>query len=744
MSIARSTTLAMLFLYGAGTPAHAAETTPDKGTTAVDAMRLEIYMGREMRAFGDAEISKDGQYIKGDRIFVNTINDEIHAVGNVFIKQGNATAEGPELRLKMDEREGEMPEPSFTIGDDTERKGRGNASTILFEGPTKERLKSVRYTTCEAGVNDWYMHANELEIDHHSETATATNAWIQFKGVPILYTPWIDFPFSNERSSGILLPTFGSTTRSGFELAVPYYWNIAPEMDATITPRYMSKRGTQVQGEYRYLDRSIPNFVNTDRIEYLPNDDMTGRSRYAINLRNQHYFGDGWRGNLQFERVSDDTYFSDMSTRIALTSRVNLPQQVDLHYDKNNLTNDWHFGIMAQQFQTLDKISYPYQRLPQITLSGFQELGPVDSRLSTEFVRFDKNSAAPATVTGDRYTLYPTASLPLMASYGYITPKVGLRYVGYNLNNAGTTFESKSTAIPTFSLDTGLYFDRTMRVVKNVYTQTLEPRIFYVYIPYVNQNRLPNFDTGLSDLNISTLFSENQFVGGDRINDANQVTLALTSRMIDQRTGVQRLAATVGQRFYFNDPRVTTCSPANPTAAECTSSSSTVHSDFLTVVTAKLLNGWNADAAWQYNTDNSETVRANVGLRYQPQAGQVLNLGYRFTRDRLEQIDVSSEWPLGTNWYGVGRLNYSLRDNAATNDKRGPIETLAGVEYNAGCWQARTVIHRLSTATANANYSIFFQLELTGMSSIGSNPMDLLKRSIPGYSNPDQISDTAE
>lgn len=743
MSIARSSTLAMLLLYGAGTSVHAAEPIADNGATTIDAMRLEVYLDREMRAFGDAEIHRDGQYIKGDRIFLNTINDEIHATGHVLVKQNDATAEGPELRLKMEDREGEMTEPIFHIGSEDELKARGDASTILFEGPTKERLKNARLTTCEDGVNDWFLRASEVEIDHHSETASATNAWIQFKGVPILYTPWIDFPFSSQRKTGLLTPTFGSTTRNGIELSLPYYFNIAPNMDATVTPRYMSKRGTQLQGVYRYLDPSDPNFINTDSVEYLPNDDLTGKDRFAIKLVNRHVFGDGWSGDLHFERVSDNAYFADMSTRIALTSQVTLPQQADLHYDKN----DWHFSILGQQFQTLDNTTFPYQRLPQVSLTGYEELGPTDANLWSEFVRFDKNSAAPATVTGNRTTFYPTISMPLLASYGFITPKIGTRFTTYSLNNAGPNFEAKSQAIPTFSVDSGLYFDRTMRVVKNTYTQTLEPRLFYVYIPYQNQNRLPNFDTGIADLNISSLFAENQFIGGDRLNDANQVTAALTSRLIDQKTGIQRLSATVGERFYFENQKVTACAPNSlSTDAVCTAPVRTgVHSDFLTVISAKLLNNWNADLAWEYNTDNSETVKANLGARYQPEPGKVLNLAYRFTRDSLEQIDLSSEWPLATNWYGLGRFNYSLRNNAATNDKRGPIETLAGVEYDAGCWQARAVVHRLSTATTtggNASYAMFFQLELTGVSSIGSNPLDLLKRNIPGYTSSDLISDS--
>jgi len=745
MTIARSALLAMLFLCGASTSAYANEpvaengsTTIDQavaeaatldkeaaGSTTIDAQRLEIYLDREMRAFGDAEINRDGQVISGDRIDFNTINGEIHATGNVHIKQGDTTAEGSELRLKMDEREGEMTDPIFHLGVDTENKSRGSASTILFEGPTKERLKSARYTTCPDGVDDWFLRAGELEIDHYTETATAKNASIEFKGVPILYTPWIDFPFSNQRKSGFLTPTFGSTSRSGFELSLPYYFNIAPNMDATLAPRALGKRGLQWQGEFRYLD---PDYQGTDTVEYLPSDNQTGKNRFLVNLAHRHVLGDGWSGGFQFERVSDDQYFSDMSTRIAITSKVNLPQQADLHYDNEN----WHFSALAQQYQTLDKLSFPYQRLPQLALSGSEDLGPVDAKLWSEFVRFDKNSKAPVTVTGNRFTVYPSVSLPWTQFYGYITPKIGVHYTSYGLSDAGTAFDSGTRTLPIFSLDSGLYFDRDMRVVKNKYTQTLEPRLFYVYIPHHDQSRLPIFDTGLSDLNLATIFAENQFSGGDRVNDANQVTLALTSRLIDQKTGAQRLAATVAERFYFTDQKVIMPGGTPRTG---------MYSDLLAVVTAKLLNGWSADAGWQYNTDTSRSVKANIATRYQPEPGKVLNLAYRFTRDSLEQIDLSTEWPMGGNWYGLGRLNYSLRDHPPT-DRRGPAEYLAGVEYDAGCWQGRAVIHRLATATANSNYALFFQLELGGLSKIGSSPLEVLKRNIPGYTSTSLIPDT--
>ncbi len=311
--------------------------------------------------------------------------------------------------------------------------------------------------------------------------------------------------------------------------------------------------------------------------------------------------------------------------------------------------------------------------------------------------------------------------------------KFGVHYTDYHLDNEAFSlngvagnYESDNRTLPIFSLDSGLYFDRDMRVVKNHYTQTLEPRLYYVYIPNKNQDNLPVFDSAESDLNLGTLFLENQFTGNDRVNNANQLSLALTTRLIDSNTGVQRLAATLGQRFYFTDQKVSL-----PGAELRTGDTS----DIVTAVTARLTNHWNVDTAWQYNTDRSTTVKSNLGARFNPEPGKVLNLSYRYTEDTLEQINISGQWPFGRGWYAMGRWNYSIREHDA-------IEGLAGIEYDAGCWQVRSVVQQISTATADSNYAFFFQLELGGLASIGSNPMTLLKRSIPGYTDSGFIPDS--
>ncbi len=748
------------------------------GAIEIEGDKLNLYLDRKMRASGNAVISKGDQKVYGDNIEYDVQNDELKVDGNVSIEIGEGVIKGPALKMRLSESIGEMRDASISLNkqidtsplnaikprndpnvytqskllnaqssltddprlyQDSYREpatpigqssiepkfnsSRGDAKAIFFEGEDKKRLKSARYTTCEAGVDDWYIKASDIELDDYTQSGTAKNAYVEFKGVPLLYSPWLSFSFNNERKSGLLAPTVGQTSRSGFETLIPYYINIAPNMDATVATRFLSKRGVQLQGEFRYLDE---NYSGVNNLEYLTDDNLSGGSRYYANFSHNHNFSNGWSAGYNFEKVSDDQYFSDMSTRITNTSRVNLPQEGRVDY----ISDVWRFNGLVQKYQNLDNINFPYQRLPQLTLAANKEWNYVNTDFYSQWAYFDKDNSAPVSATGSRFVAYPSISLPITQSYGYVTPKIGVHTTQYNLNDNNFTINgnnisnnSASRTLPIFSLDSGLYLERDVNIVKNSYTQTIEPRLFYVYIPNKNQDLLPVFDTSLADLNMTTLFTENQFAGDDRINNANQVSLALTTRMIDKDTGIERFSATIGQRYYFDDQEVTL---PGGTRSEDDST------DIIAGMTARLSNQWKLDAFWQYNTDDAGMVRTNILARYNPEPGKVLNMGYRYTEQFLEQINVSGQWPLSRGWYGVGRMNYSIRDSNL-------IESIAGLEYDAGCWQARGVIQRVQTATADANTGLFFQLELGGLASIGANPLNLLRRDIPGYLSSSEI-----
>ncbi len=756
------------------------------GGIIIDGDKLELHIDRKMRSIGNASIHQDNQHISADTLEYDELNDELHAVGNVRIEVDDTKITGPELRMHLSESIGEMQDASISmtnpstsisqkkrgqssetfarqlgglqsqhIGSDDSytspyglpvtdnidskqelpfslntaarsTKARGDAAAILLEGQDKKRLLSARYTTCEAGVDDWYIKASEISLNDYTKSGSAANARVEFKGVPLLYTPWISFSFNDQRKSGLLAPTIGSTSRSGFEVLVPYYWNIAPNMDATLAARALSKRGVQLQGEFRYLQED---YSGIDSIEYLPSDNLTNGTRYYANLKHRHDLGNGWSAGYSLEKVSDDQYFSDMSTRIVTTSRVNLPQQFNVDYADDT----WKFSALAQKFQTLRQDAYPYERLPQLSLIGNKYYNNINLDLYSQLTVFDINKDEPITgnprVTGTRTTIYPSISVPFNRPYGYVTPKFGIHHTSYSLNDDPNKESSYQRTLPIFSLDSGLYFDRDFKIAKRGYSQTLEPRLFYVYIPDHNQSNIPIFDSSLSDLNFSSLFSENQFVGNDRINNANQLSFALTTRFIESSTGTQRLSASIGQRYYFTNQKVA-LDYSDPTSFRKNNSS-----DIIAGISGQLRNSWVIDAFWQYNTDNSNSVRSTVSGRYNPEPGKVLNLSYSYRQDSIDQGDISAQWPLGKGWYGVGRANYSFKESRI-------IETIGGLEYDAGCWQARSVIQRVSTATAAANYALFFQLELGGLASIGANPLKVIQRNIPGYVSSGLIPDT--
>lgn len=737
------------------TPVMVAENATLPGQIEIEGDTLQLRMDRQMRAVGNAIIRKDGQQVTGDEIRYDMQNDELQVDGNAVITAGQTKITGPMLRMRMSENIGEMrdvsiefksspPPPSdqdssallsdqaILLSDpkrylednqsySTQQKTssfdniRATAKQVLFEGQNVKHLKNASYTSCAADVDDWYIKTNNLELNDYTRTGEATNAYVEFKGVPILYTPWMSFSYNNQRKSGLLAPLWGTTSRSGFELLTPYYINIRPDMDATVATRFLSKRGVQLQGEFRYLDE---NYSGINNLEYLDRDDLTGQTRFYAKLSHLQRFNEHWSGGYNLEKVSDNTYFSEMATRIQVTSRVNLQQTAFVNYNSEHVT----FNGTVQRYQNLDNVSYVYQRLPQLTVSYNDEWKGFTTQTGAQYVNFQTMDGMVDKPSGSRLSFYPSISYPMKNAYGYVTPKVGVQTTQYSLNNNiplgySQEYNQLSRTLPIVSLDSGMYFDRETSLFDNTYTHTLEPRAYYVYIPYRDQSKIPIFDTSLNTLNQNSIFYENQFSGDDRINNANQMTLALTSRLIDSETGIERLSGTLGQRFYFEDQKVTLPNATNNTRKS---------SDILAGFTARLSSRLNLDTFWQYDPDRGNMERNNYLLRYNPEPGKSFTFGYRYTANTLEQFDTSAQWPLGTGWYGITRLNYSIRDGNA-------VQFLGGLEYDAGCWQARAVMQRVQTATANANYAMFFQLELGGLTSIGANPLNVIKRNIPTY-----------
>lgn len=670
----------------------------------VEADRVQGHLQRELEAEGNVRMRRRGEAIFSDYLYYAFPDQELAATGNMRFEHHGDVLSGDKLFYNLERETGSVENPRYSF---PRYRARGGASKLLIESRDRYKVEKATYTNCDVGDDDWFIRVDRLEIDRQRDVGVARNATVVFKGVPMLYSPYLDFALSGRRKTGLLAPTFGSTGQSGFEFTQPFYWNIAPNHDATIAPRFLARRGTLLNAEGRYLE---PNLSGEVRGEYLPDDRIKDESRYGYSWQHRQVFGYGLSGAFDIQGVSDDTYFTDLSDKIAATSQTNLPRDGSLFYDGDW----WNASARVQKFQTLQDplapVVPPYARVPQLTLSANRQTNYIaDLGIYGEYVDFDH----PTLVNAQRQILYPSLSFPLQTSFFYVTPKLGYHYTHYTFEDSSPP---ETRELPIYSLDSAVTFERQANFRGRDFIQTLEPRLYYVYIPFREQDQLPNFDTALANFNLAQIFTENQFTGGDRINDAKQLTAAVTSRLIDPQDGNEQLRFTIGQRFYFKEQQVSLDDSAR----------NSDRSDLLFGVSGKITSRWVADFGMQYSANESRIERSNAALRYQPAFGKMLNLGYRFTRDSLEQVDISAQWPLGGRWNGLARWNYTLQDKRL-------LEGLAGVEYNAGCWAARVVLHRFVSATQEYVNSMFFQIELNGVSRIGSNPLEVLRQNITGY-----------
>ncbi len=674
---------------------------------------IQGLMNSEMQLVGNAELRKPGTVVKADDIRYFNVEDEVLAKGSVRIVRDGDVYTGPELRIRLDDSFGYFLQPKYWLSG---REGHGNAGRADFIDRDRSHLTSAIYTTCTAENSDWYLQATSIDLDQSTQTGEARNTVIYFKGVPILASPWISFPLNSDRQSGFLPPTFGVTSNAGVELLVPYYWNMAPNRDLTIYPKIISLRGLQLGADFRYLQ---PTYYGDVRYEILPNDRQAqGQNRHSFLATHSWNAGTGWSGGWNVNSVSDDRYFVDFSRTIAASSQRTLPRLATLAYSAPY----WSLTANVLRYQTLqdpsNPIVAPYEKLPEFLFRAarFDQAG-FDLSLDAQLTHFWH----PTQIRGDRFVVNPSISYPFLRPGWFITPKFSFNATQYsNLktpNAPSTGPSSYNRSVPTFSLDAGQIYERKTELFGKAYDQTLEPRIFYVHTPYRDQSRLPNFDTSLADFNFSQIFSENTFIGSDRIADADQLTTAITSRFIDSETGAERFRAAIGQRFYLSPQRVTL-----PGVAPVNSNKS----DFLLLASGETLPKLYLDSAMQYSPALKGVSRSNLGLRWQPEPTKVLNAEYRYVRGQIEQVDFSAQWPITKQWYGVGRVNFSTRD-------RKMVESVAGIEYKGCCWVVRVVAQRYSTGARTATSTIFLQLELNGLGHIGSNPLEALKRNISGY-----------
>lgn len=725
---------------------------PESRLVYIDADRMEGTVDQMIEAIGDVEVRSDDKLIVAKRIKYFQDTEEIVAEGGVRIERQSRgdIIEGSQLRLNVENTTGQLSQVNYRLHEGLQKSGgsgRGNAKLLLFEGEDNYRIRQGSYTTCPAGDDDWMLLADDLAIDNKQKVGTGRHVRIAFKGVPIAYTPWVSFSLDTKtRRSGLLAPEMGYTVRTGAELTVPFYWNIAPNIDATFSARMMSNRGIMLQNELRYIEKKATGNLLLEVLPsatsgVIPGSTNSDLNRYNVAFKHEQRFGYGWTGNVDFNKVSDNNYFIDLAYDVTKTSQANMKQEASLAYQRN-LWGDGsvNFKAMTQSFQNI-RGGGIYQRLPEFTLNITKpNVFGAELDLKSSWTSYTHRLANMP--TGSRLVFNPSISFPLRREYGYVIPKFGIHHTNYDLNanqattNLGTPLQPDRT-LPIFSLDSGLIFERDVAVRGERFTQTLEPRAMYVYAPYRDQTRLPNFDSGFTDFSFVQIFNENRFSGSDRINDANRVTLGLTSRFLEENTGKERLSLSVGQQIHFTPTRVTVAGLA-PTNSKI---------DLIAGITGHLTPQIKTDTTLQFDTNRTEVDVVRSALSFSPQLGRVINLGYRFSRFGpgallnptviplypvnpfgLHQADISAQWRFNEKWQAVGKINYSLLDSRT-------LERLVGIEYNACCWSLRFMYSQIALTPVHTTQAAFLQLELNGLMGIGISPLKALQQRIPGYTD---------
>jgi LPS-assembly protein len=708
----------------------------------------------ETIAEGDAEFRRGGIVLRADRLSYDHPEDLAIARGNVRISRDGNTYSGPELQLRVERFEGFFLNPSYFFS----RTGAGGtAQRIDFIDDQRAIATGATYTSCPAdgsGDPDWLLSTSRVKMDFEANEGIAEGAVLRFMGVPILGAPVLSFPLTEARKSGWLPPSINLDSKSGLQTAVPYYWNIAPNRDATLTPGVSAKRGVSLGTEFRYLE---PRYQGQINLDVMPDDRLVGRERHALSWQHDAALIGETQLRARVLRVSDDDYWKDFPRDLpTLTPRLLLS---DLNATRP--VGDWTTYFRAMRWQVLQNAESPidpavpaaqqqpgalvthlYERLPQIGARTLRKLGDFEIGFEGELNHFAKptNIPDPDRPTGTRLHALATLARPWITPGWSLTPRLTLNAATYSLDRPmADGRRSASRAIPTFSLDSAWVLERETTWLGRAVRQTLEPRLLYVSTPFRNQSGLPNFDSAAKDFNFESVYTDNVFSGIDRVSDANQVTAGVTTRLLDPVTGAEAVRLGIVQRYLFRDQRIT---PEGPPLTQR-------FSDVLLLGSSTLFPRWTIDGSLQYSPDIGRTVRSILGLRYSPGPFRTVNATYRLTRGLSEQLELGWQWPIygpgpeqtpsapknalrtegssckGT-WYGVGRINYSMRDSRIT-------DSIMGVEYDAGCWIGRVVAERLSTGRSEATTRLLLQLELVGLSRLGSNPLQVLKDNIPGY-----------
>ena len=690
-----------------------------------------------VRAEGDVIIERNDEVLNAQWADYDQAANTVTAGDKFKLAQNGSTVSGNKITYNLTDSTG----TSDYVRVDTEQEGRRLQSVSRqaeMKGKGLYKLIETKFNTCSPGDASWYIKAKSIEADQNSGIGVAKGASLVFGGVPVLYTPWADFPINGNRKSGLLVPNI-STGSDGLELALPYYLNLAPNYDATITPGIISSRGVHLGGQFRYLQPKYSGQIDGD---WMPHDKKRDRNnRYQFKWNHNHQLTQHLSGGIDFNQVSDDDYYRDFYGRNDIAGNVNLNRQAWLNYNHSFWGGDFSGSITTQKYQTLANESgykdKPYAYMPRLTGNWQRNIGNAEINIYGQFTRFDHDEKQ----SGSRALLYPSVKWDFHNQWGYIRPKIGVHSTYYALDQfGGTPSRHASRTLPIFNVDSGMTFERKAKLFGSNYIQTLEPRLFYNYIPTKSQNDLPNLDSSENSFSYEQLFRENLYSGSDRINAANSLSTAVQTRILNPNNGAELFRAGIGQKFYIKTDTVLLDGSVSQYERN--------RSDWVAFAHGNVSNSVRLDADIHYNQNLGRAESYSTGVRYNPEPGKILSARYKYGRnekiylqsdgsyyyDRLNQIDLAAQWPIKKNLYAIARYNYEI-------EAKKPLEILAGVEYksNCGCWSASIVGQHYVTGLNSSKNAVFFNLQLKDLSNIGNNPFEQLRLAIPGYSKTNEV-----
>lgn len=714
--------------------------------TRITADKVQGQSKVAVAAQGDVIVEHNDKVLNAAWVEYDQTRDIVRAGDSFVLYENGSTVTGEKLEYNLAKGTGSTENARL----EAEHEGRRLQSVsekAELKGKDQYVLHNTKFNTCSRGDASWYIAASSIEADYEKGVGVAKNAKLVFGGVPVLYTPWADFPLNGKRKSGLLVPTL-KIGSDGTEVELPYYFNLAPNYDATLAPGLISGRGVKLRGEFRYL---TPKLRGETSATWMPNDRRSEHNnRYHAKWQHQQTITPSVSAGVDFNQVSDDDYFRDFYGRNDIATNVNLNRQIWLNHNMRLLDGSLDSYATVQKYQTLANANgykdEPYALMPRLSTRWQKNFGNLQFNAFGQFTRFQHDDKQ----SGNRIVVYPSASWNFHNDWGFVTPKVGVHYTHYNLDAfGGRNSRSASRVLPVINIDAGMTFERPTSLWGKDYVQTLEPRLFYNYIPTKSQNDLPNFDSSENSFSYEQLFRENLYSGNDRINSSNSLTTAIQTRYLDRQTGAERFRAGIGQKFYFTTDSVALSGRIEEYPRN--------RSDWIAFGHGRITDTVSGHALVHYNQNKERFDNIDTGLRYNPEQGKVLSARYKYGRyepiyleqnadgtsqyvyEKLRQVDLAAQWPLRPNLYAVARFNYGL-------DVKKPLEQLIGLEYKSGCgcWSASVVAQRYVNGLDSAKNStyknaVFLNLQLKDLSNIGSNPYNELSRAIPGYSQSNEV-----